>query len=168
MLDAAGALRPGRAWRPGHVYSLAWTPDGTRLVTASGDETVGVHFRGSSSHFSVVNRDKKSLSLSFDHENKKQALLGCKALNLLSAHADPSDMRSVLFAHIVANYLKTPKACFVQQRNAVLQIWRKWKRWRSNKARKTWGGGGISLSSGILCRRLASFIRLIIPQRAHD
>ncbi|MFT4515999.1 MAG: hypothetical protein ACI89X_003904 [Planctomycetota bacterium] len=74
---------------------------------------VGVHFRGSSSYFSVVNRDKKSMSLSFDHEDGKQRLGGCKAVNLLSAHADPSYMRTVLFAHIVGNYVKMPKACFV-------------------------------------------------------
>tara|TARA_R110002072_G_scaffold162687_3_gene314837 strand:- start:25941 stop:27428 length:1488 start_codon:yes stop_codon:yes gene_type:complete len=74
---------------------------------------VGVHFRGSSSYFSVVNRPKKSMSLSFDHENKEQRLAGCKAVNLLSAHADPSYMRTVLFAHIAGNYVKMPKACFV-------------------------------------------------------
>jgi len=74
---------------------------------------VGVHFRGSSSYFSVVNRDKKSMSLSFNHEDKKQTLRGLKSVNLLSAHADPSYMRTVLFAHIVGNYIKMPKACFV-------------------------------------------------------
>jgi hypothetical protein len=74
---------------------------------------VGVHFRGSSSYFSVVNRDKKSMSLSFDYEDKSQRLDGCKSVNLLSAHADPSYMRTVLFAHIAGNYVKMPKACFV-------------------------------------------------------
>ncbi len=74
---------------------------------------VGVHFRGSSSYFSVVNRDKKSMSLSFDHEDDKQRWGGLKSVNLLSGHADPSYMRSVLFAHIVGKYVKSPKACFV-------------------------------------------------------
>lgn len=74
---------------------------------------VGVHFRGSSSYFSVVDRDKKSLSLSFDHVDPKQKWQGHSSANLLSGHADPSFMRTVLFAHVANHYVKTAKACFV-------------------------------------------------------
>ena len=84
-------------------------------VTVDGKEYpgVGVHFRGSSSYFSVANRKKKSLSISFDYTNRKQKLGGYKTVNLLSGHADPSFMRTVLFAHIVGQYIVMPKACFV-------------------------------------------------------
>lgn len=89
--------------------------DEPATVTIDGKtyEGVGVHFRGSSSYFSVVNRDKKSMSLSFNHIDKEQTLRGFKSVNLLSAHADPSYMRTVLFAHIVGHYIRMPKACFV-------------------------------------------------------
>jgi hypothetical protein len=89
--------------------------DEPATVTVDGREyrDVGVHFRGSSSYFTVVDRQKKSLSLSFDYVDRKQRLHGHKSVNLLSAHADPSYMRTVLFAHIAGQYLKMPKACWV-------------------------------------------------------
>ncbi len=75
---------------------------------------VGIRFRGSSSFFTVLNRKKKSFAISIDWANQRQRLSGYKSLNLLSGHADPTFMRSVLFSHIAGQYVPTPKTCWVQ------------------------------------------------------
>jgi len=84
-------------------------------LTVDGKEYpgVGVHFRGSSSYFSITNRKKKSFSISLDYTNPKQKLAGHKTVNLLNGHADPSFMRTVLFSHIASQYVAMTKACFV-------------------------------------------------------
>lgn len=89
--------------------------DEPATLTVDGDvyEDVGVHYRGSSSYFTVVNHPKKSMSISLDYVDRKQRIGGFKTMNLLSAHADPSFMRTVLFAHICGGYIKMTKASFV-------------------------------------------------------
>ncbi len=74
---------------------------------------VGVHYRGSSSFFTVMDRPKKSLGIAVDWAHDDQRVKGYRSLNLLSAHADPSFLRSVLFAHIAGRFVKAPKSCFV-------------------------------------------------------
>jgi CotH kinase protein len=84
-------------------------------LTVDGEEYpgVGVHFRGTSSFFTILNRKKKSFSISLDYTDRKQKLQGHKTINLLNGHADPSFMRTVMFAHIVSQYIKMPKAAWV-------------------------------------------------------
>jgi hypothetical protein len=74
---------------------------------------VGVHYRGSSSYFTLKGSQKTSFAVSVDYENGKQRVGGYKTLNLLNGHADPSFMRTVLFAHLAGNYVPVPKACYV-------------------------------------------------------
>ena len=75
---------------------------------------VGIQFRGNSSFFTVSKGRKRSMSVSFDHVNKKQNLNGYRALTLLNAHADPSFLRSVLYMDMVKDYLPAPKANYVR------------------------------------------------------
>jgi hypothetical protein len=75
---------------------------------------VGVHFRGASSYMMVGEGRKRSLNLSTDFAHKDQRLLGCRTLNLLNAHRDPSFLRSVLYYHIARHYLPAPQANFVK------------------------------------------------------
>lgn len=75
---------------------------------------VGVHFRGASSYFMVSEGRKRSLNLSLDFVNKQQALGGVRSFNLLNSHEDPSFLRTVLYYHMVREYLPAPKANFVR------------------------------------------------------
>jgi len=75
---------------------------------------VGVHFRGSSSFMMVPRGSKRSLNLSFDFVNQKQALDGYTTLNLLNAHGDGSFLRAVLYSQIARGYLPAPKANYVR------------------------------------------------------
>jgi hypothetical protein len=67
-------------------------------VTVEGRELrhVGVSFRGASSYFTVPAGRKRSLKVSVDDVHEDQRLLGARSLNLLNAHVDPSNLRSVL------------------------------------------------------------------------
>ena len=75
---------------------------------------VGVHFRGMSSYGMVSAGQKRSLNVSLDFADEKQALYGYRTLNLLNAHEDPIFMRPVLFYDIARQYLPAPKANFVK------------------------------------------------------
>jgi len=74
----------------------------------------GIRYRGTSSFFTVLKKKKKSFSVSLDWKHSGQELPGgYRSLNLLSGHADPTFMRTMLFSRIARGYLKTPKAAFV-------------------------------------------------------
>ncbi|TVQ02447.1 MAG: spore coat protein CotH, partial [Planctomycetaceae bacterium] len=75
---------------------------------------VGVHFRGNSSYMMVPPGYKRSLNLSLDLVDKDQRLLGYKTLNLLNGAEDDSLLSTVLYSHIAADYLPTPKANLVR------------------------------------------------------
>ena len=75
---------------------------------------VGVHFRGASSFFTVSAGRKRSLNLSLDFANKEQRLHGCRTLNLLNSHTDPTFLRTVLYYHVARQYLPAPKANYVR------------------------------------------------------
>ena len=75
---------------------------------------VGVHFRGASSYFTVGEGRKRSLGVSLDFADKKQALGGHHTLNLLNSHGDPTFLRAVLYSQIARSYLPTPRANFVR------------------------------------------------------
>ncbi len=74
---------------------------------------VGVAFRGASSYFTVPAGRKRSLNLSVDNVHEDQRLLGARSLNLLNAHVDPSNLRSVLYFGIAREYLPAARANFV-------------------------------------------------------
>lgn len=75
---------------------------------------VGVRYRGSSSFFMTLKQPKKSFSLSLDWKHKGQELPGgYRSMNLLSGHADPTFMRTVLFSKLAGRWVKMPKACFI-------------------------------------------------------
>ena len=84
-------------------------------VTVDGKELrhVGVSFRGASSYFTVPAGRKRSLNLSVDNVHEDQRLLGARSLNLLNAHVDPSNLRSVLYFDIAREYLPAARANFV-------------------------------------------------------
>jgi len=84
------------------------TVDGTRYPG------VGVHFRGASSYFMVPKGSKRSFNIAVDHSDPKQRLLGAKTLNLLNSNGDASMMSSVLYAHLAAPHMPTPRANFVE------------------------------------------------------
>jgi hypothetical protein len=73
---------------------------------------VGVHFRGNSSFRTVPKGLKHSLSLSFDFVHEDQHVGGYRTLHLLNGHADPTFLKSVLFAEIARDYIPAPKANF--------------------------------------------------------
>jgi len=75
---------------------------------------VGVHFRGMSSYFMVPEGRKRSLNLSFDFVDEKQALGGYKTLNLLNAASDPSFLRAVLYTEIASHYAPAPKMNYMR------------------------------------------------------
>lgn len=78
-------------------------------------ENIGVHFRGASSfNQGVSDGFKRSLNLSIDWDKAKQDVKGYNTLNLLNAHVDPSFLRTVLYQHIMREYIPAPKANFVR------------------------------------------------------
>ena len=77
-------------------------------------EDVGVHFRGASSYMMIGEGRKRSLNVSVDEFNKKQALGGYRTLNLLNSNGDPTYLRAVLYHHIARQYIPSPKANFVR------------------------------------------------------
>ena len=74
---------------------------------------VGVHFRGTSSYF-TVNSEKKSFNLAVDYGQDGQRLYGYKTLNLLNGHVDASFLREVLYNRIARDYMPAMKANFVK------------------------------------------------------
>ena len=76
--------------------------------------SVGVHFRGNSSYFTIRSSQKKSFGISIDYGDGEQRLYGYRTLNLLNAHTDPSFVREVLFSHISGNYIPALKANYVK------------------------------------------------------
>ena len=85
-------------------------------LTADGKTyaSVGVHFRGASSYFTVGEGHKRSLGVSMDFADKKQSLGGYRTLNLLNSHEDPTFLRTVLFSQIARTYIPTPQANYVR------------------------------------------------------
>ncbi len=84
------------------------TVDGKRLAD------VGVHFRGSSSFFTVGEGSKRSLNLAIDHTDPEQRLYGRKTLELLNAHSDPTFLRTILYSGVARSYIPTPKANYAK------------------------------------------------------
>ena len=74
---------------------------------------VGVHFRGSSSYF-TVNSEKKSFNIAVDYAEDGQRLYGYKTLNLLNGHVDASFLREVLFNRIARDYIPAMKTNLVK------------------------------------------------------
>ena len=74
---------------------------------------VGVHFRGTSSYF-TVDSEKKSFNIAVDYAEDGQRLYGYKTLNLLNGHVDASFLREVLFNQISRSYLPAMKTNFVK------------------------------------------------------
>ena len=74
---------------------------------------VGVHFRGSSSYF-TVDSEKKSFNIAVDYGDDGQRLDGYKTLNLLNGHVDASFMREVLYNRIARDYIPAMKSNFVK------------------------------------------------------
>lgn len=85
----------------------------TMTVDGKVYKNVGVHYRGSSSYFTLRGSSKTSFAIAMDYVDGKQRLGGYKSINLLNGHADPSFLRTVLFAHIAGHYAPVPKACYV-------------------------------------------------------
>ena len=74
---------------------------------------VGVHFRGSSSYF-TVNSEKKSFNIAVDYAEDGQRLYGYKTLNLLNGHVDASFLREVLYNRIAYDYIPAMKTNLVK------------------------------------------------------
>jgi hypothetical protein len=86
----------------------------TLIVDGRSYTGVGVHFRGQSSFMMVPAGHKRSLNVSLDFTDRKQALGGYRTLNLLNAHGDPSFLRAALYQHIASQYLPVPRVNFVR------------------------------------------------------
>ena len=74
---------------------------------------VGVHFRGTSSYF-TVRSDKKSFNIAVDYGKDGQRLYGYKTLNLLNGHVDASFLREVLYNRIASDYVPAMKTNLVK------------------------------------------------------
>ena len=74
---------------------------------------VGVHFRGSSSYFTVDSK-KKSFNIAVDYAEDGQRLYGYKTLNLLNGHVDASFLREVLYNRIAQDYIPAMKTNLVK------------------------------------------------------
>ena len=74
---------------------------------------VGVHFRGTSSYF-TVRSDKKSFNIAVDYGKDGQRLYGYKTLNLLNGHVDASFLREVLYNRIARDYVPAMKTNLVK------------------------------------------------------
>ena len=74
---------------------------------------VGVHFRGTSSYF-TVRSDKKSFNIAVDYGEDGQRLYGYKTLNLLNGHVDGSFLREVLYNRISRDYIPAMKTNLVK------------------------------------------------------
>ena len=74
---------------------------------------VGVHFRGTSSYF-TVGSEKKSFNIAVDYGEDGQRLYGYKTLNLLNGHVDASFLREVLYNQISRDYIPAMKTNFVK------------------------------------------------------
>ena len=74
---------------------------------------VGVHFRGTSSYF-TVRSEKKSFNIAVDYGEDGQRLYGYKTLNLLNGHVDASFLREVLYNRISRNYIPAMKTNLVK------------------------------------------------------
>ena len=74
---------------------------------------VGVHFRGSSSYF-TVNSEKKSFNIAVDYAEDGQRLYGYKTLNLLNGHVDASFLREILYNRIAHDYIPAMKTNLVK------------------------------------------------------
>ena len=74
---------------------------------------VGVHFRGSSSYF-TVDSEKKSFNIAVDYAEDGQRLYGYKTLNLLNGHVDASFLREVLYNRIAQDYIPAMKTNLVK------------------------------------------------------
>jgi spore coat protein CotH len=86
----------------------------TAIVDGRTYKDVGVHFRGMSSFMMVPEGSKRSLNLTFDFVDEKQALGGYRTLNLLNGNGDPTLLRTVLYSEIARKYLPAPKANFMR------------------------------------------------------
>ena len=74
---------------------------------------VGVHFRGTSSYF-TVGSEKKSFNIAVDYGEDGQRLYGYKTLNLLNGHVDASFLREVLYNQISRDYMPAMKTNLVK------------------------------------------------------
>ena len=77
-------------------------------------QNVGVHFRGASSFMMVPEGSKRSLNLTFDFVDEKQALYSYRTLNLLNANGDPTFVRAVVYSEIARQYIPTPRANYMR------------------------------------------------------
>ncbi len=73
----------------------------------------GVHFRGTSSYF-TVRSEKKSFNIAVDYGEDGQRLYGYKTLNLLNGHVDGSFLREVLYNRISRDYIPAMKTNLVK------------------------------------------------------
>ena len=74
---------------------------------------VGVHFRGTSSYF-TVGSEKKSFNIAVDYGKDGQRLYGYKTLNLLNGHVDATFLREVLYNQISRDYIPAMKTNLVK------------------------------------------------------
>ena len=56
----------------------------------------------------VPEGSKRSLNLTFDFVDEKQALGGYRTLNLLNVNSDPTFVRAMLYSEIARAYLPAP------------------------------------------------------------
>jgi len=75
---------------------------------------VGVHYRGMSSFMMVPAVSKRSLNLSFDFVDDRQALLGYRTVNLLNANGDATFVRPLLYYDIARQYLPLAKVNYAR------------------------------------------------------
>lgn len=74
---------------------------------------VGVHFRGTSSYF-TVRSEKKSFNIAVNYGEDGQRLYGYKTLNLLNGHVDASFLREVLYNQIARDFMPAMKTNLVK------------------------------------------------------
>ena len=87
---------------------------GTVIVDGKTYKNVGVHFRGASSYMMVPEGSKRSLNLSFDFVDKKQAIDNYRTLNLLNGNGDATFVRTVIYSEIARQYIPAPRANYMR------------------------------------------------------
>jgi len=75
---------------------------------------VGVRFRGNSSFMMVGEGYKRSLNVTLDFVHKDQHIGGCRTLNLLNSHEDPTFLHIILFSQVARDYIPAPKANYAR------------------------------------------------------
>ncbi len=97
----------------GDFYRTDVNVPATLVVDGKTYSGVGVHFRGNTS-YQMVRGKKKSLHISFDHEQPDQRVYGYRSTNLINGNEDQSGIREALNSFIANRHAPSLQANLVR------------------------------------------------------